>query len=92
MQEESIIRSLLKNLNLTDTKVYKFTLTVSKEALAQRLNKDIFIGKRKPDVLERSIEIIPLYINMDTIHIDVSNISQVRAARLIFNSISKPAL
>jgi len=92
MQEEAIIRNLLKNLHLTDTKVYKFTLAVSKEALAQRLNKDIFIGKRKPDVLQRSIEKIPLYINMDTIHIDVSNISQVRAARLIFNSISKPAL
>ena len=77
---------------MTDTKVYKFTLAVSKEALAQRLNKDIFIGKRKPDVLQRSIERIPLYANMDTIHIDVSNIPQVGAARLIFNYISKPSL
>ncbi|MDD4321759.1 MAG: AAA family ATPase [Acidaminococcaceae bacterium] len=92
MQEESIIRNLLKNLNLTDTKVYKFTLAVSEEALTQRLNKDIFIGKRSPDVLQRSIERIPLYINMDTIHIDVSNISQVGAARLIFNYISNPQL
>lgn len=87
MHEESIINNLLKKLELTDVRVYKFTLSVSEEALTKRLNNDIYNGKRMPDVLQRSIERIPLYTNMDTIHIDVSNISQVEAAKRILKHI-----
>jgi DNA-binding LytR/AlgR family response regulator len=80
MHQEAIINSLLENLDLADAKVYQFTLSVSEEALAQRLEKSIESGERMPDVLERSIARLPLYDEMHTIHIDVSEISAVQAA------------
>lgn len=84
MHQESIINSLLKKLNLTNIEVYKITLSVSKEALTQRFKKAIDNGERpSDDVLQRSIERLPLYIDMNTIPIDVSNISPIQAAKKI---------
>lgn len=85
MQQESIMDHLLGRLNLTDVKVYKFTLAISREALATRLSQAINSGERTPDVLQRSMDRLPLYPAMNTVHIDVSNISQLDAARLMID-------
>lgn len=87
MHQESIMNSLLKKLNLTNVEVYKITLSVSKEALTQRLKRAIENGERTSDVLQRSLDRIPLYQKMNTIHIDVSNISPVQAAKKIIEII-----
>lgn len=87
MHQESIINSLLERLNLTNVDVYKLTLSVSKEALTQRLNKAIENGERTSDVLQRSLNRLPLYQEMHTTHIDVSNISPIQAAKKIIEII-----
>ncbi|WP_196600290.1 AAA family ATPase, partial [Pectinatus frisingensis] len=85
MHQESIINNLLKKLNLTNVEVYKITLSASKEALTRRIKKDIENGERTFDVLQRSLDRLPLYQEqkMHTSHIDVSNISPVQAAKEI---------
>ncbi|TEB05596.1 hypothetical protein Psch_02637 [Pelotomaculum schinkii] len=83
MHQESIINNLLEKLNFTNIEVYKFTLSVSKEALTQRLKRAIENGERTSDVLQRSLDRLPLYQEMNTTHIDVSNISPVQAAKKI---------
>lgn len=85
MHQESIINSLLKKINLTNVEVYKITLSASKEALTQRIKKAIENGERTSDVLQRSLDRLPLYQEqeMHTTHIDVSNISPVQAAKEI---------
>lgn len=87
MHQETIMNSLLKKLNLTNVEVYKITLSVSKEALTQRLKRAIENGERTSDVLQRSLDRLPLYQKMNTIHIDISNISPVQAAKKIIEII-----
>ena len=60
-----------------------FTLTATEEALRARLGSDIAAGVRKPDVLERSCAYLPLYKEMNTISLDVSDISPQQAAEWI---------
>lgn len=81
------MNSLLGRLNLTNVDVYKITLSVSKETLTQRLNKAVENGERTSDVLQRSLDRLPLYQEMNTIHIDVSNISPVQVAEKIIEII-----
>lgn len=85
MHQEAIIDSLLDNLDLTDAAVYKITLVASKEALTRRIQKAIESGERKSDVLQRSLDRLPLYRadRMHTIHIDVSHVSPLQAAQMI---------
>lgn len=85
MHQESIINSLLEKLDLTNVEVYKITLFASKEALTRRIKKAIENGERTSDVLQRSLDRLPLYQEqeMHTTHIDVSNISPVQAAKEI---------
>ena len=88
MHQESIINDLLDRLNPVNTDVYKFTLSVSKEALAHRLKKAVENNERTAEVLQKSLDRLPLYQNMNTVHIDVSNISPFQAAKKIVESIS----
>ena len=87
MHQESIINGLLKKLNLTNVEVYKITLSASKEALTRRIKRAIYDGERTSYVLQRSLDRLPLYQDMNTIHIDVSNISPVEVAKKIIEII-----
>jgi broad-specificity NMP kinase len=75
MHRQEIIDSILDRLDTLDCEVKSVSLVLSKEALAERLQCDIDKGIRQPDVIERSIERIPLYALLNTIKIDVSYIS-----------------
>ena len=83
MHYESIIDDIVERLINVDFKLIKFTLTISEPALKQRIMKDIECNVRKADVLERSLSRIRFYDNMDTIKIDVSNITPRQAAESI---------
>ena len=83
MQYESIMDELLSGLIGLDFKPYKFTLTISEQALTQRIQRDVENHVRTFDVLERSLQRLPLYKNMDTIKIDVSEITARQAAEQI---------
>ncbi len=83
LHEEVMIEKLLARLNHDNHEVYIYTLICAKEVLSQRLMKDVEDGIREKDVIERSISRLSLYDKMKTAKIDVSNIDQYKAARII---------
>ena len=85
MHRQDIIDSILGRLDLCGVETHIFTLTLAEAALTKRLREDISLGIRKPDVLERSIARIGMYDEMDTIKIDVSDITPAKAAGKIIS-------
>ena len=58
-------------------------LTASPEALEGRLRADIAAGKRRPDVIPRSLARLPLYDEVDAVKIDTSALTAEEAAACI---------
>ncbi len=87
MHEQSIIDDVLSRLEKHDCKLYKFSLVCTEQALISRINKDIKMGIRTEDVINRSLSRLNNYFQMDTYKIDVSHISAKEAAEIIFNHI-----
>lgn len=83
MHRQQIIDSILSALELDGVEVINVSLICSEESLRRRLEKDVANGLREPDVIERSVERLPLYEALDTVKLDVSNISAAEAAKLI---------
>ena len=75
MHEQSLIDEILSRLDLEQCEVYNISLVCSQEALTQRIQKDIDLGIRKPDVLQRSLQRLKMYDVLDTHKIDVSLLS-----------------
>ena len=73
MHEQSIIDTILVRLNPADCRVIPISLICSKEKLVQRLEQDVAAGVRTDDVIQRSVERIGLYQNLNTIKIDTSD-------------------
>lgn len=89
MQNEETISDLLSALKGSEFALYKFTLTVSVQALTERIQKDVENHVRTPDVLERSLQRLPLYEKMHTVKIDVNNITARQAAGRIADAVQK---
>lgn len=80
MHQQEIIDEIISFFPKEITEVYRFSLVCSPEALRRRLKKDIDCGIRQPDVTERSLRYLPLYAELDTVAIDVSDIDAKEAA------------
>lgn len=87
MHEQSIIDNVLSRLKRHDYKLYKFSLVCTEQALISRIAKDIKMGIRTEDVIDRSVSRLKNYFQMDTCKIDVSNISAKEAAEIIFKHV-----
>ena len=72
MHEQSIIDEISSRINVSGCKVISVSLTCSREALAERLRRDIDAGLRSSDIIKRSTERLPFYRALDTLKIDVS--------------------
>lgn len=74
---EEIFDILLKRLRLNNLEfeIIKITLVCSEKSLKNRIKKDINNNLRDEGIIDRSLERLKLYKNMDTIKIDTSNIS-----------------
>ena len=83
MHRQQIIDSILSALELDGVEVINVSLICGEESLRHRLEKDVANGLREPDVIGRSVERLPLYEALDTVKLDVSNISAAEAAKLI---------
>lgn len=83
MHDQSIVDSILSRLCLEDCEVKNVSLICSREALSRRLEKDIRAGIRQRDVLERSVDRLKLYRTLNTVKVDVSEISAEEAAEKI---------
>ena len=61
MHEQSIMDQILANIDRTDCSVKEISLMCSPDELRKRLEADISEGKRTKDVVNRSIQRLPLY-------------------------------
>ena len=83
MHEQSIIDAILSGLDTANCRVLAVSLLCSEQDLTQRLQKDVATGIRTPDVIERSVQRIPLYQNLDTIKVNTSGKSATEVAQEI---------
>lgn len=87
MDSQSILDSILSQLDLPDVAVRSFALTATPEALTQRVEADVARGLRQPGDAARSVARLPHYDIMDTIKIDVSRITPEEAVERILQAL-----
>ena len=80
MHQQEILDDLLSRLDLSGCSVKAFSLVSSPEALRARLEKDIRSGIRQPDVLDRSLDRLPLYSRLNTHQIDTTGLTPEETA------------
>ena len=85
MHDQSIIDNILSKLDTINCDVKLISLVCNAESLTQRIKKDITNGIRQRDVLERSINRIKLYEKLNTVKVDVSDISAEEASNIILS-------
>lgn len=73
MHEQSIIDTIISCLDISDCRVIKISLICDETVLRRRLKTDVDEGSRFTDVIERSINYLPLYERLATTKINVSN-------------------
>lgn len=73
MHEQDIINHILNNIDTNNCNIKNISLICDKETLRIRLMKDVEDGIRKEDVIERSINRISLYNNLNTLKINTNN-------------------
>jgi len=69
MHQQSIIDEILHNLDTEECRVICISLTAEEKTLRQRLAADIEKEIRRADIIERSLERMPLYSELSTIKI-----------------------
>ena len=72
MDKQDIINDILSRLIMVGCTGIVISLVCSEDELKKRLKRDINSGVRNANILQRSIERLPLYKELDTIKIDVS--------------------
>ena len=86
MHRQDIVDKLLKNLDTSQCDVKVISLTCDEKTLRERLQKDIEKGVRTADVIDRSIERLPLYRDLKSIKIDTTSKSIAAIAEEIVES------
>ena len=87
MHRQGILDDLVSRLEKYDCILYKFSLVCSEQSLISRIIKDVEQGTRTKDVINRSVQRLKNYYEMDTHKIDVSDISAKETAEIIFKQI-----
>ena len=72
LHEQNIIDTILAGLDKSDCLIKNVSLICDEAELRKRLMKDVITGKRKKDIIERSIERMPCYATLDTIKINTN--------------------
>lgn len=83
MHEQCIIDKIISCLNTANSRMIAVSLICSEQELTQRLQKDVRAGIRTSDVIERSVQRIPLYQKLNTIKVDTSGKSAAEVAEEI---------
>ena len=83
MHEQSIIDTIISGLDTANSRIIAVSLLCSEQELTQRLQKDVTAGIRTPDVIERSVQRIPLYQKLNTIKVNTSGKSAAEVAQEI---------
>ncbi|OIA99370.1 nucleotide kinase [Paenibacillus sp. LC231] len=88
MHEQAIVDEILSRLDTAGCKVHLISLVCNKEALSERLMKEVDTGTRTEDIIRRSLDRIPFYEKLNTSKVDVSNITPEQAADFIIQRFS----
>lgn len=83
MHQQSILDEILARLDVDGCEVRTVSLVCTAEALERRLRRDVDAGLRTEDVIGRSVARIGLYQSLDTVKIDVSDVTAEEAAMRI---------
>ena len=83
MHEQGIIDDILSRLDTAGCQVHVISLVCSEEILREHLQKDVNMGIRTADVIPRSLARVPMYGKLDTVKIDVSNLSPEQTAEMV---------
>lgn len=83
MHEQPIIDDILSRLDTSGCRIHALSLICGREALFQRLGKDMEAGIRDGDIMTRSWERMALYEKLNTIKLDVSQLSPEETAARI---------
>lgn len=75
MHQQDIIDEIIAKVDLSGCQVYPISLVCSQEALISHLEKDIQLGIRSQDVIERSLERLKEYRYLKTYQIDTSTLT-----------------
>jgi hypothetical protein len=87
MHKQSIVDDVLSRLDTTNCQVRLFSLVANREALEQRLRRDVEAGLRTDDIIERSVSRIGCYPSLTTEKIDTSYLTQKQAAEMIYKKL-----
>ena len=84
MHEQSIIDEILSRVDINHCHFYTFSLICSDDTLKAHLQTDIDAGIRSQDIIERSLERMKLYKQLNTIKIDISHSTIDETAEKIY--------
>ena len=80
MHDQKVIDEIISRLDAEECAVYPLSLICREEILKRRLEKDIAAGKRKEDVVARSLERASHYQNLKTEKLDTSELTPEQTA------------
>lgn len=80
LHQQDIWDVILSRLDTRGWRVVRAALVASPEALMRRLQGDIAVGRRQPDVIPRSLARLPLYEKLDVLQIETSERSAEETA------------
>ena len=72
LHQQDIIDRILAGIDRSDCLIKNVSLICDEAQLRKRLMKDVATGKRKKDIVERSIARIPCYATLNTVQIDTN--------------------
>ena len=83
LHEQSIIDDLISAIETANCEIKVISLICRKESLRERLQKDIDQRIREPEIMQRSLQRLDGYKTLNSIKLDVSDISASMAAKQI---------
>lgn len=83
MHEQGILDEIISRVGARDLEIKRISLICRPEVLEEHLKKDIDAGIREADVVERSLARLPFYRHLDTVKLDVSDMTASQAAEFI---------
>lgn len=89
MHRQEIIDAICARLPLEGVQVYRMSLVASQQVLRDRLVRDIARGKRRGEVISRSLSYLPCYEKLDTWKLDTDRCTPRQAAAMILHQLEQ---
>ncbi len=83
MHLQEVIDDISESISGEGVKIIPVSIMLTENALKDRLRKDIDAGIREEDIIQRSVQRLPLYEELNTIKIDVSCLTPEETAKKI---------